>query len=242
VHVDVEEWNLDRQPWNLQRSSCHSSTLPYIITATICKELGSKVRTRDVALELSTWLCRRISCSHLLMFDCPPITTNPECSGSMIAVQLLLLALARCTVDLVSGAGGEFITQDMVTRCPLKSTALVACTNRNQISIDFLSGNSCVDCLTEASVAGDGKCEGANDQVCAAVASCSSNCTAIAGECAEPFDALLQCQLEKGVPINNCTISCEATSAATERVPQRVVVWGASITGVILSSLLVGFV
>ena len=159
----------------------------------------------------------------------------------MIATQISLLALASCAIRLVFGAGGEYITQDMVTRCPVKSASLVACTNRNQISIDFLSGNSCVDCLTEAFVASDGKCDGANDQVCAAVASCSSNCTAIAGECAEPFDALLQCQLEKGVPINNCTISCGSTSAATKLTPLRMVAWGASITGVILSSLFAAF-
>ena len=160
----------------------------------------------------------------------------------MIAIKILLLALASCIIRLVFGAGGEYITQDMVTRCPVKSASLVACTNRNQISIDFLSGNSCVDCLTEASSAGGGNCDGANDQVCAAVASCSSNCTAIAGECAEPFDALLQCQLENGVPINNCTISCGSTSAATEIAPLQLGAWGASITGVMLSSLFAAFV
>jgi hypothetical protein len=162
--------------------------------------------------------------------------------GTMIAIHILLLALASCIIHLVFGAGGEYITQDMVTRCPVKSASLLACTNRNQISIDFLSGNSCVDCLTEAFVAGDGQCDGANDQVCAAVASCSSNCTAIAGECAEPFDALLQCQLEKGVPISNCTISCGATSTATELSPLRMVVWGVSITGAMLTSIFVAFV
>lgn len=154
-------------------------------------------------------------------------------------MKIFLLVVASCIIDFASGAGGEYITQDMATRCPVKSASLLACTSRNQISFDFLSGNSCVDCLSEAFVAGDGKCDGANDQVCAAVASCSANCTAIAGECAEPFDGVLQCQLEKGVPINNCTISCGSTSAATEATPLRLVAWGASITGVALGSLFV---
>jgi hypothetical protein len=152
-----------------------------------------------------------------------------------VSFRFVLLILVGFYIDSATCDGGVSITQDMYTRCPLKSTALVTCTNRNQISLEFLSGNSCVDCLIASVGSSGGDCAGANEEVCAAVDECSANCTAIAGECAGPFEELLQCQLEKGIPVNNCTIQCESTSAATGAKPSLwVQLWRGTLLGIIL--------
>lgn len=135
-----------------------------------------------------------------------------------------------------TGLDGEYVTQDMLTRCPVASASLATCAQLKGINLDFLDANSCIDCLTGSSSTsseqeGTVDCDKVDEHVCQSVDSCSTNCSSIAGACSGQFGDLLNCQLEKGVPIGNCTVTCSSAPADLAR-PRTF--WGSLVVSFLL--------